>query len=91
MKLFLRDHFFLILVNILQIIILLLVFWMDGYHNRHLLFYTLFLATFILMLYLVFRYLLHQRFYNRLSNPMNQMDEAFETLDKAPLAKALGE
>lgn len=91
MRLFLRDHFLLILVNVLQILILLLVFWMDGYHNLSLHFYALFLATFILMLYLTFRYLLHRRFYNRLSNPMNQMDEAFETLDTAPLAKALGE
>ncbi|MBO0993855.1 sensor histidine kinase [Bacillus sp. SD088] len=91
MKLFFRDHFLLILMNVLQVIVLLTVFWMDGYQHFTLYVYALFLATFILMLYLIFRYLVHRRFYKRLSNPMAHMNEAFETLDTAPLAKALGE
>lgn len=91
MKLFFRDHFLLILMNILQVIVLLTVFWMDGYQHFTLYVYALFLATFILMLYLIFRYFVHRRFYKRLSNPMEHMNEAFETLDTAPLARALGE
>lgn len=89
MKLFLKDQLLLVLVQILQTAIFLLVIWMDGYHNLTLLLYASFLSVFIVGVYLVFRYVLHRKFYQRLAHSMNDLDETFDTLDSAPVSQAL--
>lgn len=89
-KLFLRDQFPLILINVLQLVIILIVLWVSGFQERSLIFYTLFLGTFFLTVYLVYRYVTLQAFYRRLANPIGHLDEVFETLDGAPLSTALG-
>ncbi|MCJ7840141.1 sensor histidine kinase [Lederbergia sp. NSJ-179] len=89
MKLFLKDHFPLIMMNILQMMVVLLVYWMDGYRKFSLIFYSLFLGVVILSLYLIFRYIRHRKFYTRMSKSLEKMDEAFEILEDTPLSNAL--
>lgn len=90
MKLFIKDHFPLIVMNVVQMAVVLLVYWLDGYHKLSLIVYSLFLGCLILTVYLVFRYISNRKFYERLTVTVNKMDEAFETLDTTPLSQALG-
>ncbi|WP_405098430.1 sensor histidine kinase [Oceanobacillus sp. FSL H7-0719] len=90
-KLFLRDQFPLILINLLQITLILIVLWASGLQEMKLVLYTLFLGAFLLTVYLVYRYLSLKAFYKRLANPVARLDEIFETLDSAPISAALGE
>lgn len=90
-KLFLRDQFPLILINLLQITLILIVLWASGFQEMKLVLYTLFLGAFLLTVYLVYRYLSLKAFYKRLANPVARLDEIFETLDSAPISAALGE
>lgn len=89
MKLFLREHIPLIIINIAQIIIILFTFWLGGYRNYPLALYSLFLGVFLLTIYLMYRYTTHKAFYKRLTSSMKVLDEANQSLGSAPLPEAL--
>ncbi|GIN90265.1 sensor histidine kinase [Siminovitchia terrae] len=89
MNLFIREHLPLIIINCLQMTVMILVFWLDGYRSVPLVLYSLFLSVFFLTVYLVYRYITHKDFYKRLAQPMKRFDEAFETFQSAPLTEAL--
>ncbi|WP_062107172.1 sensor histidine kinase [Bacillus niameyensis] len=89
MKLFFREHIPLIIINGLQMVIMILVFWLDGYRKTSLVFYGLFLGSLLLTAYLVFRYQTHKNYYKRLTDSIGNLDEAIATLDAVPLSVAL--
>ncbi|MCR2821485.1 sensor histidine kinase [Lederbergia panacisoli] len=89
MRLFLRDHLPLIIVNTLQMIAVLSIYIMDGYRNYLTALYALFIGIFLLTAYLVYRYFTHKEFYRRLSNPIHKLDEVNEILGFTPLPEAL--
>jgi hypothetical protein len=76
MKLFVRDHRALFLVNFLQVGLILLVCWLDGFHDPKLLLYALLLSASILVCYLVYRYYMLFPFYRRLSSAFESLDES---------------
>lgn len=90
-RLFFRDQFPLILINIIQLLLVLFVVWMGGFQHLSLLIYALFLGIFLLTIYLVFRYITHRRFYYRLTRQISSLDEVFESLDAAPVSAALSD
>ncbi|MEK3889165.1 sensor histidine kinase [Bacillus sp. FSL K6-3431] len=89
MKLFLREHVPLVLINIIQIMIIIFIFWIDGYRDYPLALYSVFLGTFLLTVYLIYHYITHKDFYKRLTVSMRAFDEANRTLGNAPLPEAL--
>lgn len=89
MKLFIRDHFLLVSIQIIQCFIFPVIIWLDGYRNVQLIAYGIFLALFFLTVYLVIRYLLNREFYKRLSSQMIELDESLERTNRTPIAKAL--
>ncbi|MBS4210102.1 sensor histidine kinase [Bacillus sp. FJAT-50079] len=89
MKLFLREHIPLICINIVQLLFILSTFWLGGYRDYPLALYALFLGTFLLTVYLFYRYITHKEFYKRLTVMMTELDEANRVIGHAPLANAL--
>lgn len=91
LKLFFRDQFPLILINLIQLSLILIVIWVGGFRELSILLYAMFLGAFLLTIYLLFIYLTHRAFYRRLANPIARLDEVFETLDSASISAALSD
>ena len=89
MKLFFREHTFLIAIQIIQFFVVLSIYWLDGY--RHLLpaFYAVFLGLFFLTGYLAYHYFSRRKFYRRLTNELSSLDDSFQTTEASPISKAL--
>lgn len=89
MRLFLRDHLPLVVLEIVQLFAVLLVYWLDGYREIRTALYSVFLGTVIVGGYLVFRYYANRSFYRRLSEPLDSLDDSLTGGDSAPLPAAL--
>ncbi|WP_061859956.1 sensor histidine kinase [Priestia megaterium] len=89
MKLFFREHTFLIATQIVQFFVVLSIYWLDGY--RHLLpaFYAVFLGLFFLTGYLAYHYSSRRKFYRRLTNELSSLDDSFQTTEASPISQAL--
>ncbi|PWA07917.1 sensor histidine kinase [Pueribacillus theae] len=91
MKLFLREHIPLFTIVVIQLIAVILIFWLDGYKHPSVALYALFVGLFIFLCYLVYRFMSHQAFYERLSASFSNLDESNQMYGNAPLAASLGE
>lgn len=89
MKLFLREQIPLIVVYITQLVLILFIFWLDGYQNYSICLYAAILSSCLLIGYLIYRYLTHRNFYLRLEEPHTPLDEFIEAGSGAPLAASL--
>ncbi|MEN2767953.1 sensor histidine kinase [Ornithinibacillus xuwenensis] len=89
MKLFIRDHFLLILLQCIQLIMIATIYWLDGYHNVKLISYAIFLSFFFLICYLTYRYIRKRNYYKRLSNPMESLEASLEHTGSTATAVAL--
>lgn len=90
-KLFWLEHLPLIIFSIVELLVVLLVFWFDGYDHPVTAAYAIFLGLFILGGYLLFRYYSHRGFYERLSEPMRSLNESIKHKESAPLPAALNQ
>ncbi|PZD97622.1 sensor histidine kinase [Paenibacillus sambharensis] len=92
MKLFFREHLPLFALQVVQLFMVLLVYWLDGYRNLPTALYSVFIGLIILSGYLAYRYVTHRRLYRRLTEPLETLDES-SRLDAgyAPLARAVDE
>lgn len=91
MKLFLREHIPLIFFSIIQVFLVVLLIWLDGYRHLSIIFYAFFLGLCLLLAYLAFRYMTHRRMYQTLSEPTNALTDAIQQLEHTPLSEALNE
>jgi len=91
MKLFVREHIPLMLIQIIQLFLVLLVYWLDGYRNLPTALYSVFIGLVLLTAYLVYRYVSHRKFYRRLSESLATLDESLQKSGQTPLARALDE
>ena len=89
MKLFFREHTFLIAVQIVQFFVVLAIYWLDGYRYLLPAFYAIFLGLFFLVGYLVYHYLSRRKFYKRLTNELSSLDDSFQTTESSPISQAL--
>lgn len=89
MKLFWREHTSLLIIYFLQMALFPVIYWLDGYKNVSVLFYSVGLSTFFLFCYLVQRYINHQTFYQRLSQTIDSLEETIQKTGDSPLPEAL--
>ena len=90
MRLFLREHIPLIGITIVQMFLVLLVYWLDGYTHMTTALYAMFLGLLVTGAYLVYRYISHRDFYRYLSDPELVPMEKLRT-SETPLPRALNE
>jgi two-component system, OmpR family, sensor histidine kinase YxdK len=89
MKLFIRDHLPLLFFYFVQLGVMILVFWLDGYKNQTTILYACFLSTCIFGGYLFYRYVTNRSFYQRLSTPISSLNDFTIELQSAPLPDRL--
>ncbi|SDW11497.1 Signal transduction histidine kinase [Marininema mesophilum] len=89
MRLFLRDHMVYIIVYLIQMILVPLLYWLGGYGTTSLGLYAILLSSTLLLAYLCYRYIRLRSFYQRLSQPLETLDESIQKVGYAPLADAL--
>ncbi|MCE0452796.1 MULTISPECIES: sensor histidine kinase [Brevibacillus] len=89
MKLFLRDQWPFAAFFLVQLILLIMIFAMDGYWNESLMIYVMFLSVFFAGAFLAIRYLSHRTIYQRLSKPVESLEELTQTYGNSPLCRAM--
>ena len=89
MRLFLREHWLYIVVNLSQSIIIATLFWLDGYRDVGVSMYAIFLSVVLLTAFLIYRYVSRKNFYKRLLTPLGTLDESLETTERTPISEAL--
>ncbi|MDQ0300238.1 signal transduction histidine kinase [Salibacterium salarium] len=91
MKLFLREHVLLMVMQLVQFALMLSVFWMDGYQNIRPVLYSVFLGFFILGAYLCYHYISRRQYYDRLSSPLETLDDSFQKAEQTPMSESLNQ
>lgn len=89
MKLFIREQLPLIVIYILQLLIIMMIYWLDGYRHLSISIYAAILSGSLLIGYLVFRYLSHRSFYQQLEKPFAQLEDFANGIQNTPLAEGL--
>ncbi|WP_026908287.1 sensor histidine kinase [Paucisalibacillus globulus] len=89
MRLFMKEHYLLVSIQVVQLLTFLSIFWLDGYRDTKIFLYAAFLNFFFLGCYLIFHYLNHRKFYKRLDSPIDSLDESFQRTEQAPMSVAL--
>ncbi|RDW15799.1 sensor histidine kinase [Oceanobacillus arenosus] len=89
MKLFFNEHAPLIVLQVFQFIIIASIYWLDGYHEISAAIYAIFLVLFFLSCYLLYNYYSRRKFYQRLSEPLEKLDDSYQDTDLSPISKAL--
>ncbi|MFC5406304.1 sensor histidine kinase [Cohnella soli] len=89
MKLFMREHIPLVIIHIIQLFLVLLIYWLDGYRNVPTALYAIFLGLVVLTGYLFYRYYTHQSLYHKLVTPLETLDDSVaDRSGNAPFAEA---
>ncbi|WP_186580254.1 sensor histidine kinase [Aquibacillus kalidii] len=91
MRLFIREHLLLIVIQLCQCVIAPLLFWLDGYRGIGVSMYAFFLSVVLLTGFLIYRYRSRKNFYERLQNPIKTLDESLKITDHTPISEALDE
>src|SRR5699024_9739963 len=65
------------------------LFWLAGFRNLPIAFYSLFLSFFFFASYLVYQYIRHRQFYKLLTDSVKTLDESLQQLDRAPISQSL--
>ncbi|RUS46083.1 sensor histidine kinase [Cohnella sp. AR92] len=91
MKLFLREHALLIVLQFAQLVLVLSVYFLDGYRDWRTGSYAVFIGMFVLLGYLVYRYFRHAKMYKLLSATELSLEESITQLGEAPVPAALHE
>lgn len=90
MRLFLREHKLLILMQIVVLFSVLGIYWLDGYHRLLPALYSVFLGAFLTAVYLAYHYVSRRRFYGLLSKPLQVPEDVLQR-DLTPIGEALQE
>ncbi len=89
MKLLLREQFPLIVVYLAQLVLITLVYQLDGGSGLNVSLYAALLSTCLLIGYLAYRYVTNRTFYERLETTPSSLDEAGGPTQDSPLAVSL--
>ncbi|MBS4171976.1 sensor histidine kinase [Bacillus sp. FJAT-49736] len=89
MKLFLREQLPLIVFYIVQLFLITLIYWLDGYRHIYISLYAALLSGCLLLGYLAYRYITNRAFYKRLEKPLSTMDEFLNIEHQTPLSVSL--
>lgn len=91
MKLFIRDHFLLIVLQLGQMITIVSLLWLSDIHEWSIVAYSLLLCSVFLLSYLVYRYVSHRNLYSMLTEQISTLDESLQPLDQQPISLALNQ
>ncbi|MBH5317498.1 sensor histidine kinase [Paenibacillus sp. GSMTC-2017] len=91
MKLFFREHIPLILLTLVQLTVVTTVFYLDGYRNWTVAAYAISLGICVFVVYLIYRYISHRKFYQLLSKKEFKLEESYQLGEQSPLPVSVNE
>jgi len=87
MKIFLRDHLSFVLLYFFNMFFLLLFYRkLGGFETLENVYYFLFLSSFLLGVFLLYRYFFYKRLYDKLSKLPSQLEDTLSSAGAAPVA-----
>lgn len=89
MKLFLREHVGLIILEVIQLIMIGVILLLSGFHHYSILLYCAILCFSFLITYLLFNYYHRRAVYKKLSKSMMTLEEMLEKTDESPTGRAM--
>ncbi|WP_332648589.1 sensor histidine kinase [Lysinibacillus sp. 54212] len=78
LKLFIKEHFTLLLMQVLITLIMLFLYWLDGFRNIETALYSIFMSIMLITSYLVIRYMLRRRYLEKITSLPKVMDDALQ-------------
>lgn len=88
-KLFLRDHVSFIIFELLLVGFIVILYWLDGLRNIDTAIYSIVISLVLLTSFLVFRYMLRQRYYKKIVQLPTAMEDALQKNAKTAEARSV--
>lgn len=89
MKLYVREHRLLLLIQLVQFIVITGLFWLTGYRDVAMILYAFLISSFIFVSYFIYYFLTRRKFYERIETEMETIDEVLQELDDSPVSEGL--
>ncbi|QYR19533.1 sensor histidine kinase [Paenibacillus sp. sptzw28] len=89
MKLFLREQLPLFYIYLAQLLVITLIYRLDGHRSLAVSLYACLLSGCLFIGYLIYRYLTNRSFYNRMENPLAGSEDFAGNNQQTPLAEGL--
>ncbi|MCM3317238.1 sensor histidine kinase [Rummeliibacillus stabekisii] len=83
-KLFIKDHIGFLIFNLLLVLFILLLYWLDGFRNTDTAIYTVIISIILTITFLFTRYVMRQSFYGKILQKPLKMEEALQKNAKMP-------
>jgi len=90
MKLFIREHILLVVLQVVQMMTIASLLWLSNIHEWPIVIYSLLLCSVFLFCYLVYQYVSRRKYYNILTKQLTTLDDSLQPLDERPISLALG-
>jgi len=75
---FLKEHISYIIFQLLVVLFLLSLFWLDGFRNVDTAIYSIVMSVLLISSFLVVRYMLRRRYLNKITELPQSMDDALQ-------------
>ncbi len=75
-RLFIKDHFTFVILELIITVFLLSIFWLEGFRDANTAIYVLTISMLLICSFLVIRYMLRRKFYQKILTPPTSMDDA---------------
>lgn len=89
MKLFVREHIGLIILQCVQLVLISLILYLSDFRDVLILLYCVIISFFLLIGYLVFYYYQRRHMYKKLSTRSSDLQQLLESTDETPIGEAL--
>lgn len=88
MKLFLKEHTLLIIIQVIQLSLISLILFLSGFRDYSNLMYAVLISFFLLFCYLAFHYYQRRHVYQKLSKRATDLEQLLEKTDDVPIGQA---
>lgn len=90
MKIFLRDHVSFVLLYLFNMVFLLIFYRkLGGFETSENIYYFIFLSSFLLGVFLLYRFFSHKRLYDKLSRVPSKLEDTLSSAGTAPVPEAV--
>ena len=83
-KLFLKEHVGYVIFDILLVLFILLLYWLDGFRNIDTDIYSIIISLILTVTFLCTRYIMRRSFYNKILQLPHSMEDALQKNAKTP-------
>lgn len=84
LKLFIKEHISFVLFEVLLVLFILSLFWLDGFRNMSTAIYTMIISFILILSFLGFRYFRRQSYLNKITYLPQTMEDALQKNAKSP-------